>query len=289
MSRRTDESTSTSARAKARAAEGPASRREVWERATNVPMAVLAVIFLGSYAWQVLDTSASPTLDSRLTAVDILVWVTFAADYSIRVALSTRRGYFLRTHLLELLVVLLPPVRPLRLLRAGLLVLGTLNRSGPTRTRLSLFVGASSLLILFLCSLAMFDAERTAPDSNIKSYADAVWWSVVSVTTVGYGDFYPVTLEGRLVALVLMTFGIGLISFAIGTATSWVIDQLKSVERSSERTDAEIADLFAEVRALRTELAAHNASTADAAAVNGSRDRSQAADPPTAGVSADGT
>ncbi|GAB2689202.1 potassium channel family protein [Nocardia thraciensis] len=232
------------------------SRRVAWERTTNIPMGVLAVAFLGVYAWHVLDTGASPALDTWLTAADITIWVIFAADFAIRVGLSTRRWRFLRTHPLELLIVILPPIRPLRLLRAALLVLDTLNRNTFSRMRLSIFVGVSSLLVVFLCSLAMFDAEYGAPDAKVQSFGDALWWAAVSVTTVGYGDYYPVTTEGRLVALILMTFGIGLISFAIGTTTSWVLDQLKTVEESTERTDIEVGKLIEEIRALRSEVAA---------------------------------
>ncbi|MBF6171363.1 potassium channel family protein [Nocardia blacklockiae] len=234
----------------------PVSRRVTWERATNIPMGVLAAVFLGVYAWHVLDTGASPVLDAWLTGVDIAIWTIFAADFLIRLGLSTRRWRFLRSHPLELLIVLLPPVRPLRLLRAALLVLDTLNRSRLTRARLSVFVGVSSLLVVFLCSLAMFDAEFGAPDAKVQNFGDALWWAVVSVTTVGYGDYYPVTVEGRLVALILMTFGIGLISFAIGTTTSWVIDQLKTVEETAERTDLELGRLVDEIRSLRAEVAA---------------------------------
>ncbi|MEU8896889.1 potassium channel family protein [Nocardia sp. NPDC048505] len=233
----------------------PLSRRRAWERATSLPMMALALLFLGVYAWHVLDTGASPTLDTWLTRVDIAIWVLFAADFTIRVWLSGNRWRFLRSHPVELLIVLLPPFRPLRLLRAALLLLDTLNRSTLTRARMAVFVGASSLLTLTLCSLAFFDAEYGQPDSKVTNFGDALWWSAVSVTTVGYGDVYPVTTEGRLISLVLMTFGIGLISFAIGTTTSWVMDQLKAVEATAEATDREITLLVQEVRALRTEVA----------------------------------
>ncbi|MEV6273873.1 potassium channel family protein [Nocardia sp. NPDC051832] len=233
----------------------PLSRRQAWERTTSVPMMLLALAFLGVYAWHVLDTGVSPVLDSWLARVDIAIWTLFAADFAIRVWLSGDRWRFLRTHPVELLIVLLPPFRPLRLLRAALLLLDTLNRSTRTRARMAIFVGASSLLTLLLCSLAFFDAEYGAPDSKIANFGDALWWSAVSVTTVGYGDVYPVTTEGRLISLVLMTFGIGLISFAIGTTTSWVMDQLKAVEATAEATDREISVLVEEVRALRGEVA----------------------------------
>ncbi|MFE9582172.1 potassium channel family protein [Nocardia sp. NPDC006044] len=248
----------------ASATRGP-SRREAWERVTGVPMVVLAVLFLGVYAWFVLDTGASPQLDAWLERVDVVIWVLFAGDFVMRFGLSTRRWQFLRTHPVELLIVLVPPFRPLRLVRAAVLVLGTLNRHTLThRTRLSVFVGSSSVLILFLCSLAFFDAEYGAEGSKVLNFGDALWWSAVSVTTVGYGDVYPVTVEGRLISLVLMTFGIGIISFAIGTTTSWVIDQLKTVEESADRTDREINVLVEEIRALRAEVAAlHETRTAE--------------------------
>ncbi|MCM6771960.1 ion channel [Nocardia sp. CDC159] len=140
-------------------------------------------------------------------------------------------------------------------------MLDTLDRSPLTRARTSVYVGVSSLLILFLCGLAMFDAEYGAEGANVRDHGDALRWTAVSVTTVGYGDCYPVTTEGRLVALVPMTFGIGLISFAIGTTTSWVIDQLKAVEKSTERTDLEVGRLLEEIRALRAEVAALNGTT----------------------------
>ncbi|WP_194834101.1 potassium channel family protein [Nocardia sp. XZ_19_369] len=233
------------------------SRREAWEQATGVPMMLLAVLFLVVYAWYVLDTGASPELDAWLSRVDIAIWALFAIDFGTRFVLSTRRWEFLRTHPVELLIVLIPPFRPLRLVRAAVLVLGTLNRQSLTqRSRLSVFVGTSSILVLFLCSLAFFDAEYGVEGSKVLSFGDALWWSAVSVTTVGYGDVYPVTVEGRLISLVLMTFGIGLISFAIGTTTSWVIDQLKSVEETADRTDREIGVLVEELRSLRAEVAA---------------------------------
>lgn len=234
----------------------PAGRRLAWENATSMPMTVLAVLFLATYSWRVLDTGASPRVDLLLTVFDVLVWLIFAADFTIRCWLSTQRWRFIRTHPIDLLIALLPPLRPLRLMRAAMVVLDTLNRHTFSRMRLSVFIGTSSVLVIYLCSLAMFDAEYGVEGAKVQNFGDALWWAAVSVTTVGYGDYYPVTVEGRLIALVLMFLGIGLISFAIGTATSWVVDQLKSVEESADRADREIGALAAELRALRAEVAA---------------------------------
>ncbi|MEV0333034.1 potassium channel family protein [Nocardia sp. NPDC050717] len=235
--------------------EAPLTRRQRWERATNLPLMALAVVFLVLYAWRVLDTDVSPHLDAALVWADIAIWAIFAVDFAVRLRLSTDRLRFVRKHPLDLLVVLVPPFRPLRLVRAALLLLDSLNRATKPRTRLVSFVATSSLLILLLSSLAFFDAEYGAPESKIKTFGDALWWSAVSVTTVGYGDVYPVTTEGRLVSLVLMTLGIGLISFAIGTMTSWVVEQLKTVDDAADRTERTLSELVDEVRSLRAEVA----------------------------------
>jgi len=217
-------------------------------------MIALALAFLAVYAVQVLDVAPSPLVRRLVDGSDIAIWAAFVADYAIRVRLSTDRWRFVRTHPIDLLAIALPPFRPLRALRAAPLLLGGLHRTRLTRARLAVFVGTTSLLVVFLCSLAFLDAERGAPDTKVTGYGDALWWAAVTVTTVGYGDIYPVTVEGRAVALCLMVFGIGLISFAIGTATSWVVDQLKAVDASARRTDREVDELTAEVRALREEI-----------------------------------
>ncbi|MFD4460708.1 potassium channel family protein [Nocardia sp. NPDC058480] len=235
--------------------ERPLTRRQRWERATNLPLMVLAVVFVIMYAWRVLDTDVSPRLDTGLLLADIAIWAVFFVDFAVRLWLSGERLRFIRKHPLDLLVVLVPPFRPLRLLRASLLLLDALNRATHPRTRLVTFVATSSVLILLLSSLAFFDAEYGAPDSKIETFGDALWWSAVSVTTVGYGDVYPVTTEGRLVSLVLMTLGIGLISFAIGTMTSWVVEQLKTVDDAADRAESMLRELVEEVKALRTEVA----------------------------------
>ncbi|GAB4587253.1 potassium channel family protein [Nocardia sp. IFM 10818] len=236
----------------------PHTRRVAWERATAIPMAALALLFLAAYAWHVLDAGRHPWIGTWTNVLDVTVWALFAVDYCIRLRLSTNRRRFVRRNWLDLVAVLLPPLRPLRLLRAVLLVLDAADRRSrfQSRTRMSVFVGAGSLLLLFVCSLALYDAERDAEGANVTSFGDAVWWAAVSVTTVGYGDRYPVTAEGRLVALLLMTIGIGLISFAIGTTTSWVVDKFGTVEKTAERTEGELSALIDEIRSLRAEVTA---------------------------------
>lgn len=251
----------------------PVTRRQLWERRTNPVMIGLALAFLAVYAVQVLDVAPSPLVRRLVDAGDIAIWAAFVADYAIRVRLSTDRWRFVRTHPIDLIAIALPPFRPLRALRAAPLLIGGLHRARLSRARLAVFVGTTSVLVVFLCSLAFLDAERGAPDTKVTGYGDALWWAAVTVTTVGYDDIYPVTVEGRIVALLLMVVGIGLISFVIGTATSWVVDQLKSVDATARRTDRELDELTAEVRALREEIGRLRTSTAPAEATENARSR----------------
>ncbi|MBI5766977.1 MAG: ion transporter [Verrucomicrobia bacterium] len=106
-------------------------------------------------------------------------------------------------------------------------------------------VGTSAFLLIVFASMAVLVVEKH-PDSNIKTAGDAIWWSVTTVTTVGYGDFYPVTLEGRLVAMALMVSGVGLVSVLSGLVASLFLGQ---------REDEEDEKVLAELRALRGEIA----------------------------------
>jgi len=78
-------------------------------------------------------------------------------------------------------------------------------------------------------------AGRNAPESNIHSPQDALWWAYATITTVGYGDKYPVTPEGRLIAAVLMSAGVGLFGSFTGLIASWVLKPTrKDTEQNSE-------------------------------------------------------
>lgn len=228
------------------------ARRAAWERATTVPLTALSIVFLVAYSWRVLGDRPAIQLDSAAKIVDIVIWVVFAADFVVRCHLSESAWKFVRTRPIELLVVLLPGFRPAR---AAMVLLGTSARHA-TRTRLALTVISFSLLLVYLCSLAMYDAERGADGATVHDFGDALWWSAVSVTTVGYGDQYPVTLEGRLVALVLMALGIGLIGFATATAASWLIDKLHTTGGTVDGTVLENNEILRELRKLRTEMRA---------------------------------
>ena len=224
-----------------------------WESRAEWPLTGLAVVFLVAYAWQVLDNGGTAGLRLILEVVLWLVWLVFAVDYAVRFTLAVDKGKFVVRHLFDLLAVLLPMVRQLRVLRL-VTVLSVLNKrlAGKIRQRVGIYVAGVTLLVGLCASLAVLDAERHHPDATITTFADAAWWTLTTISTVGYGDRYPVTLEGRLVAALLMIGGIALLGVITGTIASWLVEKLSGVEESV--AEAEQAVLV-ELRAVRAELA----------------------------------
>jgi voltage-gated potassium channel len=133
--------------------------------------------------------------------------IVYGIDIAIRSRLAERHLHYALTHPLALVSVVFPPVRVLFSLR--------LIQSMFRRGSLGRFLVAAAVLVLN-CAVIVYLFERHAPGSNIHTLGEAVWWSLVTVTTVGYGDFYPVTLGGRITACFIM--GTGLLTLAVITA-----------------------------------------------------------------------
>jgi voltage-gated potassium channel len=206
-----------------------------WEGRTEWPLAGLAVVFLAAYAWPILDDGLSGPARVLCRSVDYTVWVVFIGDYLVRLMLAQRRLRYMGRHLPDLAVIALPMLRPLRLLRL-LALIRVLNRrvEQSLRGRIAIYVGGALVLLLFCSSLAVLDAEQHVPSANIKTFGDAVWWSIVTVATVGYGDHYPVTTDGRIVAVGLMVGGIALIGVVTASFATWLLDRVRATEQQAQ-------------------------------------------------------
>jgi voltage-gated potassium channel len=232
-------------------------RLRKWEHATAYPLTALSLLFIAVYAWPILDPEMHRGWREACELGDLVIWALFCLEYVIRLLLAQHKTGFVRTHWFDLTVLILPVLRPLRALRL-LNALRVLNRHAVawTRGRLAIYVIATTVLIVLVAALAVLEAERGHPDSNIQSYHEALWWAVCTITTVGYGDLYPATVEGRLVALALMIGGLGLIGFTTGSLASWIVDRLSDAERpAGTATRADVALLLHEIRKLRAEIA----------------------------------
>jgi voltage-gated potassium channel len=167
-------------------------------------------------------------------------------------------------HLLDLAIVALPFLRPLRLLRLVVLVKVMQHAFGVAiRGRVVVYTACSATLLIYVASLAVLEAERGYPGSDIKSFGEALWWSVVTVTTVGYGDFSPVSVTGRIIAVLLMIGGISLIGVVTGTLASWIVQRVSEEDTAHQTaTRAEIDALRADVQRLAEELRARSDASA---------------------------
>jgi len=97
-----------------------------------------------------------------------------------------------------------------------------------------IYVSGATALAVGLGALAVLDAEQDAAGANITTYGDAVWWACTTVTTVGYGDHFPISGEGRLVAVALMLVGIGLVGTVTASVAAWMLARIET-ERASSR------------------------------------------------------
>ena len=104
----------------------------------------------------------------------------------------------------------------------------------------------TALMMMLFGSIYILYLEKDMPGANIHNASDAFWWTFVTITTVGYGDFFPVTLEGRIVAIILITTGVGMFGSFTAVLASWIMDV--SDERKME------IQILEEVHTLKAEL-----------------------------------
>ena len=216
------------------------------------PLVGVAVLFAVVYAWQVVGRPAGTALLIAQVVV-FACWAVFLVDYLVRLRLAPDRWRWFRRNILSLLVVALPMLRPLRLIR--LLTLFTVFQraaGAALRGRVVLYAAGTTALLVFVASLAVLDVERTAPGADIRTWGQALWWASVTITTVGYGDYTPVTPEGRLIAIAMMVCGIALLGTVTATMASWLVERIASRDEADQSaTRAQVAELLTEVRELR--------------------------------------
>ena len=205
---------------------------------------VAALAFLAAYAVPILNPDLPDWAATTCRWCAWVAWALFVADYLARLLLATNRRRYILRHPLDLLVIVLPLLRPLRLLRL-IALLNVLNRRVGIRLRgrLAVYVAGGAALLAFCAALAVLDAERTSPEANITSFGDATWWAITTMTTVGYGDQYPVTPVGRLVGVTLMLGGITLLGVVTATLASWLVEAVEAEQQESDDMRAEIRTL----------------------------------------------
>ena len=206
------------------------ARQARWQQAVDWPLTIAAVLFLVAYSVTVITSVDAATADV-LRVVILISWALFPVNYVVEIILATHSWQWAVHHPVELIFVLLPLLRPLRLLRVVARSKVFQQSAGTAfRARVLVYLAGAAILVTYIAALGVLEAERGASDANITSFGDSLWWAAVTITTVGYGDFTPVTVRGRIIATALMLGGVAVLGVLTATLSSWIVQRVSELE-----------------------------------------------------------
>jgi voltage-gated potassium channel len=226
-------------------------------------MAMLALAVIPALLLE--DGAATPRIQAAATVVNWVVWLAFCGEFFLRLSAAPHRMEFLRRSWVDVAIIAVSPpfgvpnflqslrslraIRLLKLIRAlAFLNIGLRSSKRALRHRRFHYVLLVATSVMLLGAFGLWILERGQNDA-IVSFADALWWAVTTTTTVGYGDIYPRTGEGRLIAVVLMLTGIGLIGVFTAMIASFFMahdehDHPIDVERRLDAIEAKLDQLL---------------------------------------------
>lgn len=220
----------------------------------EIVIGVLAIVSIVLIAWEALVSVSTNTL-VRIYVADLIICVVFAADFIHRLRTSESKARFMKTNGYEIIAMIpaiafssvaLPTIatalRSVRMVRVVRVVL-MITRMRRAMSKQGKFLSRSHLLtmlaivvgVVFVGAFAVFVLEAKIPDAQITSFSDAVWWSISTITTVGYGDIVPKSYEGRVMGMVLMVIGIGIMATFISQVSATLVES--RIKGKEERSD----------------------------------------------------
>ena len=224
-----------------------------WEERSSTPMFVASVLYLLAFAAPIMSTRIQEPYDGYLNIIQMILWGLFAADYCIRLYLAPRRLYFITHNLMNLAIVLLPAWRIVSFLA---MIHLTTNRQYKRLSELAVKLFGYTAIFIIMFALAIYSVESSEPGAMIRDLPTAYWWTFTTLATVGYGDVYPITGIGRVIAVVVMLYGVGMVAVATGALASWIIEKIGGREEQEyPATKADVDDLRQEISELRALLA----------------------------------
>ncbi|WP_088889595.1 potassium channel family protein [Leptolyngbya ohadii] len=245
-------------------------QNEILQQVENwleIPMLLLSFVWLALFVVELI-WGLSPLLD----ALGITIWIVFILDFGLELFLAPRKGIYLKQNWLSVISLMLPALRVLRVVKVvrafqtaravrGLQLLRVMTRANSgmralaasfTRRGFGYVVGLTAVITL-LGAAGMFAFEREAANSTLTDFGAALWWTAMVMTTMG-ADYFPQTPEGRILCFLLALYAFAVFGYVTATLATFFVG------RDAENPDAEvagtkaIAELQAEIAALRTEL-----------------------------------
>jgi voltage-gated potassium channel len=207
------------------------TKLDTWQKKSAWPMVILSLLYTFVYVYPIFAYPVSTSTSNLFQIAEYTIWTMFIIDYSVQFKLAPYKKKFIRDEWASLIYVVVPFLRPVRAIR-GVILLRQASTRQKNAELLSLpwIIATLGALMMIIMAAAVLDVERLAPTSTIHTTGDALWWSLVTVTTIGYGDKFPITTQGRLLAAFLIIFGIGLIASLTGYFASWIINQTHTIE-----------------------------------------------------------
>lgn len=264
---------------------------DAFDRATDLPMLVLSLLLVPIIVVPLLFT-LPPSWEVPWETSSWVIWAAFALELTVKTYLAPRRLRYLRDHWFDVLIVVIPFLRPLRAFQAmralrllqllrlvgiaakvGELVRELLGRRGMPYAFL---VGG---LLILASTVAVTYAEQ-GHGGSIDNFGTALWWAMVTATTVGYGDAAPVTPAGRGIAVFVMAIGITLFSLFTANVATFL---LQSSGRSDDRKEVTLGDLAEQIRRLEVQVADLRDALANAGVVPIAQESNGADDAPVGG------
>lgn len=227
----------------------PAEKLSVFQLA----LLILSILVLLSLIADAI-APVPPEVSTIIQTLDLVACFLFFVDFVIRFWRAESKLAFMRWGWIDLLACIpnvdllrvgrlarvLRIIRLLRGVRIGHRIISLILQNKPKSAFTSVLL--TTMLLVTFASIAILIAE-VGPEVNIKSADDAIWWSVTTMTTVGYGDKYPTTTEGRLIAMVLMFAGVGLFGTLSGLVASFFLGKQEAESEELRQILARLDDL----------------------------------------------
>lgn len=241
---------------------GSLTPAQIWyDKFSSLPMFVVSITWLVStfFTW---SPALSPMYRAEGVTISIITWGIFALDLSIRFLLDPHKKNFVKRDWPLMIALLFPPLRIL-------LVITAVMRVARDRNALTKIVGLYAIyavtFVVIFGSLFTLMFEIDAPGANIESFGDSTWWAFVTVTTVGYGDFTPVTVGGRVIAVFIMFTGAAAVGAVTAAVASRFISSSSQASQASQvaqvaqaaqtsSTDSRLDDLLTHVKSMEAEV-----------------------------------